>query len=134
MSNHKPITEAELKEMEHLYPLVPCRACGDSGEMIVRLIAEVRRQRVALTSYAEASNWTWQSGDMATDAKDTFCPPHPDYRHADGYKLAREAIGWDPPDEPCDNPSCDGVKDDITYGARHRCFKDGCWLDDGSEM
>lgn len=140
MPDHKPITEAELAEMEAWLT----RVGAQSDSQMRRLITEVRRLHGVVESYAVESNWIW-----GTDTMDPipghwrvafFVPPHPDYRNAPGYKLAREALGWGPLDEPCDNPSCDGVKDDPNYpgdgpdGMVHRCFKDGHWLDDGSKM
>lgn len=184
-SDHTPITEAELKEMERVTdaategpwqvgydgPSRPMLLTADTTQgqrmlsisgygayrssgwgsyeneeadhafaamarsEMVRLIAEVRRLREALTSYAEVSNWWHEQplGEpMASGRRHVLWEhPHPDYRNAPGYKLAREALGWGPPAEPCENPSCDGVK---TFGDTHRCFKDGRWLDANEEM
>lgn len=133
----KPLTEAELKEMEAM-----TWAEGDLGELLDqrdRLIAEVRRLRAqvseygdALMLYGAASSWGSDSG-AGIDTQ-VWEPANPEYRNQPGYQRAREALGWGSPDEPCDNPSCDGVKGDKTFGDAHRCFKDGRWLDDNEEM
>lgn len=135
-SDHKPITEAELKEMEK------CVEDANNAEStkdwigvaevgvikhLPRLIAEVRRLRAALEVYAHPYRWDVDAGAGLGEV--VFIQP-PEHLDAPGYELARKALGWDPPSEPCDNPSCDGVKEPDG----HRCFKDGCWLDDGSEM
>lgn len=138
--DHKPLTEAELKEMEAYCHGAEAR--GDYVGYAPGLIAEVRRLRegnqkltMALTSYAMQSNWSdFTSLPSKKTVPQVWDHPGPGYREAPGYQLARDALGWGPPPEPCDNPSCDGVKDDKTFGDAHRCFKDGRWLDDGSEM
>lgn len=135
--DHKSITEAELKGLAGMVE-AGVFAYDHDPNLVGRLIAEVRRLREALTSYAEVSNW-WHGqplGEPSTQGRRHVLweHPHPDYRNAPGYKLARLALGWGPPAEPCENPSCDGVRGDKTYGDAHRCFKDGRWLDDGSEM
>lgn len=126
----KPITEAELKEMEVRTRWIRIYSVDVSAEW-QRLIAEVRRLREALEHYGTEALWDYQSGDSAENWKDTFRPLRPDLSEEPGYKLARLALGWQyPPPQPCANPKCDGVED----GTQHRCFKDGRWLDDGSEM
>lgn len=133
-NDHKPITEEELKEWEQeMEPWGMLSEGPDIEGVIKRLISEVRGLREALGTYGELSSWV----DMFAHGIEyhAFTPARQDARNAPGYKLARLALGWEyPPPEPCPNPSCDGIKDDKTYNDAHRCFKDGRWLDDGSEM
>lgn len=134
-SDYKPITEEELKEMDKAATFVMGYAPNGVARDWLRLISEVRRLRSALELYATPSQWAvaWSyRGRTFTNV--LFAPDRLDLRNGEGYLLARDALGWGPPIKPCDNPSCDGVKDDKTFGDAHRCFKDGRWLDDGSEM
>lgn len=140
VSTPKPPTEAELKKMEERVRSLPVSI---TTAWLIRsngtLIAEVRRLRAqvseygdALMLYGAASSWGSDSG-AGIDTQ-VWEPANPEYRNQPGYQRAREALGWGSPDEPCDNPSCDGVKGDKTFGDAHRCFKDGRWLDDNEEM
>lgn len=114
----KPISEEELKEMEDIG-----LGAEIEGVNVPRLIAEVRRLRDALVKVSDTAAEAEYDYDSAQAANVHYCG-----------QVAREALGWPERGRPCDNPSCDGVKDDKNYGDTHRCFKDGRWLDDGSEM
>lgn len=135
-SSPKPLTEAELKEIAD-----GCHPWGvyEDWEVVLRLIAEVRRLRAQVTEYGDAlmlygAASSWGSDSGAGIDTQVWEPANPEYRNQPGYQRARDALGWGSPDASCDNPSCDGVKGDKTFGDAHRCFKDGRWLDDGSEM
>lgn len=111
-SDHKPITEAELKEMEREYGL-------ERGHLpaMTRLIAEVRRLRAILTGcHGHDADCEYVTGIIGLPgANSVFCQ----------CRRTEE--------KPCDWPGCDGIE---TIGCPHphRHFKDGYWLDDGSEM
>ncbi len=154
-ADYKPISEEELKEMEATS--IRLASLGVELTIMPRLIAEVRRLKAeafalahrrdqqchlyemeleklrnALGMYGMPAHWGSSPAGCIWDR--VWEPAAPELRNEPGWVLARKALGWSEPSEPCENPSCDGVKDDKNYGDAHRCFKDGRWLDDGSEM
>lgn len=166
-SDHKPITEADLTQWEadvargfSATPLrygaliaevrwlreeleleqIGRRALHEQLDYERKIMdaSETSKVRAALGCYGMPA---WWGSDAAGGIHDQVWEPSaPELRDEPGWVLARKALGWPEPSEPCDNPSCDGVRDDPNYpgdgpdGMVHRCFKDGRWLDDGSEM
>lgn len=128
MTTDKPITEADLKEMEERW-----YRRDSHDDDTPRLLAEIRRLREALEHYGSGALWWYPTCGGVGSKKTHFEPLRADLRGEPGYKLARLALEWKyPPPEPCPNPKCDGIAGED--GTQHRCFKDGRWLDDGSEL
>ena len=124
-TDRKPITETELKEWEReMEPWGFLDVGPSEREVIERLIAEVRRlrgiKRLSLDDiesvleeqeYPECEIASIMVG-MADRLGSARYRGHTDLGH----------------NEECGNTDCDAL------GPHPRCFKDGRWLDDGSEM
>jgi hypothetical protein len=147
---HKPISEEEMETWEESIRTGHPDEFGEGPKPVARLIAEVRRLKAEAFALVHRRDQQCHLYEMELeklrnalgmygmpacwDGYQTWSPPTPELRNEPGWVLARKALGWSEPSEPCENPSCDGVKDDKNYGDAHRHFKDGRWLDDGSEM